>query len=239
MSDQKTVTEMFDDISPRYDFLNHFLSLHIDKSWRRKTSRMVAKRHPKTILDVATGTADLAIRMARDIPLASIIGIDLSEKMLNVGKEKILKKQLEERIHLSVCDAAQIPFADDSFDAVTVAFGVRNFADREVGLREMARVCRNDGLIAILEFSHPRNPLIATPYRWYSKAILPRLGRLVSRHPSAYHYLPSSVEAFPAAEDFIKTLSQVGLSDIQATTLSGGIATLYYGVITKNAIKPQ
>ena len=239
MSDQQAVTEMFDDISPRYDFLNHFFSFHIDRCWRRKTSRLVAKHHPGVILDVATGTADLALQMAHDIPQATITGIDLSEKMLEIGRQKIHKKQLEKRIHLSVCDAAQIPFADDSFDAVTVAFGVRNFADREAGLREMARVCRKDGLIAILEFSHPKNPFVATPYRWYSKTILPGLGRLISRHPSAYFYLPSSVEAFPSTEEFAETLAQIGLSHIQTEAFSGGIATLYHGIVTKNNAKPQ
>lgn len=233
MSNQQAVTEMFDDISPRYDFLNHLLSFGIDRRWRRMTSRRVTKHHPSTLLDLATGTADLAIRMAKDSPSATITGVDLSEKMLEKGRAKLIKKGLEQRITLVPGDAEKLPFADDSFDAVTVAFGIRNFNDREAGLREMVRVCRDNGFIAVLEFSHPSKKMVAVPYRWYSRTILPWLGRHISKHPTAYSYLPSSVAAFPESDDFVATLREVGLCQVEVRSLSGGIATLYSGTVSK------
>ena len=233
MSNQQAVTEMFDNISSRYDFLNHLLSFGIDRRWRRKTSRLVAGQHPLTILDVATGTADLAIRMAKDNPSAQITGIDLSEKMLELGERKVHKKNLSRQIRLETASALEMPFPDNSFDAVAVAFGVRNFDHLETGLREMVRVCRNDGLVAVLEFSHPSNPMVAVPYRWYSKSILPCVGRNVSKHPTAYSYLPASVEAFPSGEAFEAILKQVGLTDIHKKVFNGGIATLYSGTPEK------
>ena len=144
MSEQKAVTEMFDNISPRYDFLNHLLSFHIDKIWRRKTSKLVASHHPTAILDVATGTADLAIRMAKDTASATITGVDLSEKMLEIGREKITKKKLEQRITLEIGDASKLSFPDNSFDAVTVAFGVRNFENIEKGLLRCSGFARKE-----------------------------------------------------------------------------------------------
>lgn len=233
------VTEMFDSISPHYDFLNHLLSFGIDRRWRRKTSRLVTKQFPSTILDVATGTADLAIRMAKDIPSALITGVDLSEKMLEMGHAKLVKKGLDQRITLKTGDALQLPFADNSFDAVTVAFGVRNFADREGGLREMMRVCREGGIVAVLEFSHPQKNIISAPYRWYSKTMLPWLGRLVSRHPSAYSYLPSSVATFPDNEAFVAMMHATGFHHIKIQSFSGGIATLYHSTVVKNGVQTQ
>ena len=239
MSEQQAVTEMFDSISSHYDFLNHLLSFGIDRRWRRKTSKLIAKHHPSTILDVATGTADLAIRMAKDMPSASITGVDLSEKMLEKGRVKIAQKKLDPRIILVTVNAGNLPFPDDGFDAVTVAFGVRNFADREAGLREMVRVCHNDGLVAVLEFSHPTNALIKRLYRWYSKRWIPRIGRNISKHPTAYSYLPSSVEAFLSGEAFEAILKQVGLINIGKKVFNGGIATLYYGYTLKNNSSSQ
>lgn len=238
MSSQ-TVTEMFDDISSNYDFLNHLLSFGIDRSWRRRTSKLITERHPSTILDVATGTADLAIRMAKDNPSAFLTGVDLSEKMLEIGRSKMAKKRLSHRITLEKGDALGLPFPDNSFDAVTVAFGVRNFADREGGLREMTRVCRAGGVVAVLEFSHPSSPWIAIPYRWYSKTMLPWLGRLVSKHPTAYRYLPSSVTTFPESEAFVAMMRVTGIDQIMIHPLSGGIATLYQGTVVKNGIQTQ
>ena len=238
MSSQ-TVTEMFDGISSNYDFLNHLLSFGIDRSWRRRTSKLITERHPSTILDVATGTADLAIRMAKDNPSALLTGVDLSEKMLEIGRSKIAKKRLSHRITLEKGDALGLPFPDNSFDAVTVAFGVRNFADREGGLREMTRVCRAGGVVAVLEFSHPSSPWIAIPYRWYSKTMLPWLGRLVSKHPTAYRYLPSSVTTFPESEAFVAMMRVTGIDQIMIHPLSGGIATLYQGTVVKNGIQTQ
>ena len=239
MSEQKAITEMFDNISSHYDFLNHLFSFQIDKIWRRKTSLLVAEQHPRTILDVATGTADLAIRLAKDNPTAQITGIDLSEKMMERGKAKIEKKRLGQRIRLETSDASKMPFEDGTFDTVTTAFGVRNFTDREGGLREMVRVCRDGGMVVVLEFSHPKSPLIATPYRWYSKALLPWLGKLISKHPTAYHYLPTSVAAFPESDAVVAMLKDAGLHHVEAQPLSGGIATLYHGTVAKSDSKVQ
>lgn len=234
MNKQKAVTEMFDGIAPSYDRLNHLLSFGIDRIWRRKVSKLISKQHPLSILDVATGTADLAIQLAKDHPDAFVTAIDLSTNMLSIGKQKIDKRNLSQRICLELADAVALPFADDSFDAVTVAFGVRNFGDREAGLREMVRVCRDNGMVVVLEFSHPSNAMVEAPYRWYSRRWIPWIGQKVSKHSSAYNYLPSSVEAFPANEDFIALLEQVGLFGIKAEALSGGIATLYCGQAIKN-----
>lgn len=239
MSDQKIVTEMFDDISSHYDFLNHLLSFQIDKIWRRKTSRVVASHQPTAILDVATGTADLAIRMAKDIPMASIVGVDLSEKMLEIGRQKVKQEQLEQRIKLMTADAKALPFEDNHFDAVTVAFGVRNFEHLEAGIQEMLRVLKNNGLIAILEFSHPKNGIVKGPYRCYSKHILPKVGRAFSKHPEAYSYLPSSIEAFPESGDFVQLLNRLGVDEIKEERFCGGIATLYHGAVQKKPANPQ
>ena len=239
MSDQKVVTEMFDDISSHYDFLNHLLSFQIDKIWRRKTSRVVASHQPTAILDVATGTADLAIRMAKDIPMASIVGVDLSEKMLEIGRQKLKQEHLEQRIKLMTADAKALPFEDNHFDAVTVAFGVRNFEHLEAGIQEMLRVLKNNGLIAILEFSHPKNGIVKGPYRCYSKHILPKVGRAFSKHPEAYSYLPSSIEAFPESDDFIQLLNRLGVDEVIEERFCGGIATLYHGAVQKKPANPQ
>lgn len=239
MSDQKAVTEMFDDISPRYDFLNHLLSFQTDKIWRRKTSKLVADYQPTAILDVATGTADLAIRMAKDMPSAVITGVDLSEKMLEIGKQKVKQKGLDQRIALVTADATHLPFDENSFDAVTVAFGVRNFENLEAGLSEMTRVSKDHSPIAILEFSHPQKGLVKWPYRFYSKHILPKVGRAFSKHRSAYTYLPSSIEAFPESADFIQLLQQAGVIEVKGESLFGGIATLYHGLVQKKPSTSQ
>lgn len=230
---------MFDDISLHYDFLNHLLSFQIDKIWRRKTSHVVASHRPMAILDVATGTADLAIRMAKDIPSSSIIGVDLSEKMLEIGRQKVEQERLDQRIKLMNADARDLPFEDNRFDAVTVAFGVRNFEYLEAGLREMLRVLKNNGLIAVLEFSHPKNTIVKGPYRCYSKHILPKIGRAFSKHPEAYSYLPSSIEAFPESGDFVQLLDRLGVDEIKERTFCGGIATLYYGIVQKKPANSQ
>lgn len=239
MTDPSSVTEMFDGIAPRYDDLNHLLSFGIDRIWRRTTSKLVTQQHPVSILDVATGTADLAIRLAIDNPNAFITAVDLSTEMLQLGQQKIQHKKLSQQIHLETADATSMPFSDNSFDAVTVAFGVRNFADCDAGLREMVRVCRNKGLVAVLEFSHPTNILVKIPYRWYSQTWIPWVGRKVSKHPNAYSYLPSSVESFPSGKAFTAMMEEAGINDIQTTVFSGGIATLYYGRISKNTASSQ
>lgn len=233
------IAELFDGIAPKYDTLNHLLSFNIDRLWRWKTAKEVTRRQPGRILDLATGTADLAIVLAKQNPQAHITGVDLSEKMLAIGKAKVIRQHLEDRIDLCSGNAMALPFGDNCFDAVTVAFGVRNFDDREAGLREMTRVCRDGGQVTLLEFSHPQNPIIALPYRWYSRTLLPSLGRLISKHPTAYRYLPSSVEAFPSKEDFVTLLTAAGIGNVQVQAFSGGIATLYLGQVTKNDRKSQ
>lgn len=231
MTTQGNITEMFDDIAPRYDFLNHLLSFHIDRCWRRKVSKWVAESlsglpEPR-ILDVATGTADLALRMARDLPEAVITGIDLSEKMLGLGREKVREKRLEQRIALRQADAQDIPYPNGCFDAVTVAFGVRNFEDLRRGVGEMARVLKDGGVLVVLEFSRPSNRVFRWLYGVYSKRFLPWIGRQVSGHRTAYRYLPTSIDRFTATQDFTGILEDAGFSALTVKELSGGIATIY------------
>lgn len=226
MSDSP-IAAMFDRISPKYDALNHLLSLNIDKLWRRKTALEVAKSRPQTILDLATGTADLAIALAKYNPQAHIVGMDISEKMMEIGKEKVKQQGLENQIELRLGDAASLPFDDNSFDVVTVGFGIRNFENREQGLSETHRVLKPNGHAVILEFSMPEKPPMKQLYRLYFKHFLPIIGKCVSKDPSAYTYLPRSVEAFPKPNDFIRILVENELKNGSAKNLSFGIATLY------------
>ena len=221
------IANMFDRISPKYDALNHLLSLNIDKVWRRKTAKEVAKGHPKTILDLATGTADLAIAVAKRNPQAHIIGLDISEKMLAIGKIKIKKQGLENQVELHLGNAAELPFEDNVFDAVTVAFGVRNFEDLEKGLSEISRVLKPHGQAVILEFSMPERFPIKQLYQLYFKRLLPIIGKAVSKDGNAYEYLPQSVEKFPKPDTFCKTLTSFGLNCSKPKPLTFGIATLY------------
>ena len=226
MSDSP-IAAMFDRISPKYDRLNHLLSLNIDKIWRRKTANTVSKNQPKTILDLATGTADLAIALAKHNPQAHIIGLDISEKMLEIGKSKIKKQNLENQINLRFGDAANLPFEDNSFDVATVAFGVRNFEDLGKGLSEIRRVLKPQGKVFILEFSMPERFPIKQAYRLYFHQILPRIGKWVSKDENAYIYLPESVERFPKPSDFLRKLCESGFHEGTVKRHSNGIATLY------------
>ena len=221
------IAAMFDRISPKYDALNHLLSLNIDKVWRRKTAKAVAKSQPKTILDLATGTADLAIALAKCNPQAHIIGMDISEKMLEIGKEKVSKKGLANQIELRLGDAATLPFESNTFDAVTVAFGVRNFENLEHGLSEIQRVLKPNGRAVILEFSMPERFPIKQLYALYFKHLLPAIGKAVSKDGNAYSYLPLSVEQFPRPKVFLRMLAEKGLENGMAKPLSFGIASLY------------
>ena len=221
------IAAMFDRISPKYDALNHLLSLNIDKVWRRKTAKTVTKSHPNTLLDLATGTGDLAIALAKCNPQTHIIGLDISEKMLDIGKAKVAQRKLESQIELSLGNAATVPFEDNHFDAVTVAFGVRNFENLGKGISEIQRVLKPAGKVFILEFSMPERWPVKQLYRFYFKRILPRIGRHLSKAPDAYTYLPESVERFPKPDDFMQLLSEKGLENCTKRTLSFGIATLY------------
>lgn len=227
MPEQKHITAMFDDIAPSYDFLNHFLSFNIDKIWRRKAARFIAHYEPEQIIDLATGTADLAILLAKFCPQASITGLDLSENMLQIGQQKIDARHLEQQITLIQGDACNLPYADNSFDALTIAFGVRNFQNLEKGLEEMQRVVKSGGHIAILEFSMPEQPIFKAIYSFYFHKILPFIGKTISKNSSAYHYLPESVSKFTHPDEFVNISSHFGLKCLQKRKLSGGIATLY------------
>lgn len=225
---KETVQKMFDDISGKYDFLNHFLSLGIDVLWRKRLVKMVRKSNPGNILDVATGTGDLAFALANMKP-QSIVGIDISEKMLAVAKRKSSERSLDHLIRFEQNDAQHIPFKDGSFDAVTVAFGVRNFEDLKAGLTEMNRILKPGGCMLILEFSHPRKTPFKQLYGFYSRYVIPFFGKLISRHSEAYRYLPESVAAFPSGDDFLAIMKSVGIHNCSTTTLSMGIASIYYG----------
>jgi demethylmenaquinone methyltransferase/2-methoxy-6-polyprenyl-1,4-benzoquinol methylase len=220
---------MFDEIAGSYDFLNHLLSLNIDKKWRRKAINAIAPVKPGRILDVATGTADMAIGAIRLHP-DLIVGIDVSSGMLGIGRKKILDRGLSDRITLLEAACEDLPFEESSFDAAMVAFGVRNFKDPEKGLREICRVLNPGGIIAILEFSLPRRKWLRAAYRFYFHRIVPTIGKWFSRDLSAYRYLPDSVEAFPKGEAFVAMLNRAGFTSSVYRALSFGICGLYTGI---------
>jgi demethylmenaquinone methyltransferase / 2-methoxy-6-polyprenyl-1,4-benzoquinol methylase len=223
---KEQVAKMFDNISHRYDFLNHFLSLGIDRGWRRKAIAMLKPDAPKVILDVATGTADFAIQALALNPI-KVHGIDISSGMLEIGKKKIAQRHLSDKIELQLGDSENIPFGENKFDAVTVAFGVRNFENLEKGLREIHRVLRPGGRLIVLEFSRPKTFPMKQLYSVYFKFILPRIGRVVSSDSSAYTYLPESVEAFPDGQDFIRILESTGFNHTKCKALTFGISSIY------------
>lgn len=218
---------MFNSIAPYYDFLNRLLSLGIDTIWRKKAVALLKRKKPKTILDVATGTADLALETARQIKPEKIIGVDISTQMLNIGKEKIRKKGWSEYIDLREGDSENLPFQDNTFDALTVAFGVRNFENLEVGLSEMRRVLKPGGLLVVLEFSKPRIFPFRQIFNAYFKYILPLVGRITSKDPKAYRYLYESVQAFPEGERFLSILTKLGYKSSQCRPLTLGVCSIY------------
>ena len=220
---------MFDNIAPKYDLLNHTLSMSIDRVWRRRVVGEVRRAKPGRILDVATGTGDLAIAMARRIRDVQVLGVDLSEQMLAVARRKIEARGWDGRIVLDRGDAERLAVADASVDVATVAFGVRNFGDLGAGLRELARTIKPGGKVVILEFSRPRNRVFRALYEFYSYKILPRIGGLVSRDKRAYEYLPASVGEFPAPEEFMAMMARAGFRNCRARSQSFGIAQIYIG----------
>ncbi len=223
------VQSMFNNIAPKYDLLNHLLSAGIDKIWRRKVRKILTPDQPEIILDVATGTGDLAIELAK-LPVKKIIGIDIAEDMLEIGRKKIAKKRLENIIELKSGDSENIRFEDNHFDAITVAFGVRNYANLEKGLREMYRVLKPGKKAAILEFSKPASFPMKQVYQYYFNHILPAVGRMVSKDKSAYTYLPQSVARFPENKDFLSVLRKAGFKNPGQKRLTFGIATLYSAI---------
>lgn len=226
-SKKEEVREMFDRIAPAYDRLNHTLSFQIDKLWRRRVVRIVGRMAPRRILDAATGTGDLAIAMARGIRDAHVLGVDLSEQMLDVARRKVTRRGLDERVLLEQGDAERLGAADNAVDVATVAFGVRNFGDLNAGLRELFRVIRPGGHVVILEFSTPENPFFRALYRFYSHRILPLIGGRISKDRRAYAYLPASVDEFPAPALFMGLLRDAGFVQCRARSQSLGIARIY------------
>lgn len=226
ISKKEQVAQMFNSISGRYDFLNHFLSLGIDRGWRKKAIKILAESKPERMLDVATGTGDFALQ-ALSLNPEKIIGVDISEGMLEVGRKKMAERQVSHKIELQVGDSENLPFADNNFDAVTVGFGVRNFENLQKGLQEIYRVMKPNATLVVLEFSRPSRFPFKQVYNFYFKAILPRIGRWVSRDKSAYTYLPESVEAFPDGSDFVAILTAVGFKNTTCKPLTFGISSIY------------
>jgi demethylmenaquinone methyltransferase/2-methoxy-6-polyprenyl-1,4-benzoquinol methylase len=223
---KEQVAKMFDTISGNYDNLNRVISFGIDIKWRKKVLQLVAKSNPKTILDIATGTGDLAILLAKT-DAAKIIGLDISSGMLQVGVKKIADKNLSNTIEMILGDSENMPFADNSFDAITVAFGIRNFETLEKGLTEIVRVLKPNGVFVILETSVPDKTPYRQGYNFYSKNILPIIGKLFSKDDVAYGYLSESAAAFPYGEALNNILKNVGFIDVIAMPQTFGVATIY------------
>jgi len=227
-SKKKQVSEMFDNIANSYDFLNHSLSLGMDNVWRKIAIKKLTN-NPKSILDIATGTGDFAVSAAKYTD-AKITGIDISQGMLNVGIEKVRKKNLNNRISLQLADSESLPFNDNTFDAITAGFGVRNFENLNKGLSEMKRVLNKDGIVVILEPSTPKYFPLKQFYKLYFHHVLPTIGAWISKDKSAYSYLPESVDAFPSGEKFIVELKNVGFRDCKHIPLTFGIVSLYIAI---------
>ena len=221
------IAAMFDAIAPRYDLLNHVLSAGLDKRWRNRAVDALRLEPGARVLDLCTGTADLAVATVCRVPRSSVVGVDFAAAMLRLGLRKVRQLGISNRIRLVRGDATRIPLGDGSCDAATIAFGIRNVAEPERALAEIARVLRPSGRLAILEFGQPAIPGIRTLYSWYFRYLLPAVGRLVSKHSSAYSYLPASVGTFPPPAEFARTIARHGFSQVSAVSLSFGIVYLY------------
>ena len=227
-SKKEEVAQMFNNISANYDFLNHFLSLGIDHLWRKRAVKQLQKSQPKVLLDLATGTGDFAIACLKLKP-EKIIGMDISSGMLEVGKQKMKKRAFDDIIDMQLGDSENMPFAEHTFDAITVGFGVRNYENLEKGLGEMLRVLKPGGQAVILEFSKPKAFPIKQLFGFYSKVLIPLFGKYISKDERAYTYLPESVAAFPEGAAFVAVLQKVGYQTLEPIRLSGGIASIYIG----------
>jgi len=223
---KEQVAQMFDTISGNYDGLNRVISFGIDIKWRKKVLQLVAEKNPKTVLDIATGTGDLAILMT-ETSAEKIIGLDISAGMLEVGRNKIKEKKLSDKIEMILADSENMPFEDHTFDAITVAFGVRNFETLEKGLAEILRVLKPNGIFVILETSVPDKTPYKQGYTFYSKNILPLIGKLFSKDNSAYQYLSESASVFPYGEDLNNILRKIGFIEVKAMPQTFGVATIY------------
>jgi demethylmenaquinone methyltransferase/2-methoxy-6-polyprenyl-1,4-benzoquinol methylase len=228
-SKKEQVAEMFNNIAHRYDFLNQLLSLGIHKGWRRKGIKLLQEKQPKTVLDIATGTADFAIEAMKLQP-NKIVGVDISEGMLKFGQEKINKLNLQNKIELKLGDSENLPFENESFDAITVGFGVRNFENLEKGITDIYRVLNKNGKVVILEFSKPTAFPIKQLYNFYFKFITPLIGKFFSDDNSAYTYLPESVNAFPDGKNFEKILQNAGFKSTKIIPVTLGIASIYTAI---------
>ena len=229
MAKKEGVRKLFDNIAPDYDRLNHILSLNIDKIWRKKAVRKIADENRQlNVLDVACGTGDFTIEIARNVAAGSIVtGVDISEGMMNVGKEKIREAGVTAELYVADCEA--LPYQDNTFDRISVGFGVRNFEHLDIGLKEMFRVLKPDGKLVILELSVPSNPVICWFYKLYFLKFLPAIGGLVSGDRGAYEYLPASVLRFPTPEKFIQMMITAGFDTVEHTPLTFGICRMYVG----------
>ncbi len=227
-SKKEQVAKMFNNIAPKYDFLNHTLSMGIDIIWRKKAVKILKQSNPQKVLDIACGTGDFTIENINS-GADEVIGLDISEGMVNVGIEKIKRKGLSGKISLEVGDSEKINFEDETFDGITVGFGVRNFENLERGLREMYRVLKPSGKVIILEFSKPKKFPVKQLYFFYFKYLLPKIGRLISRDKTAYTYLPDSVNAFPDGERFTDILRKAGFKETNIVACTFGIASIYVG----------
>ncbi|MFY0599109.1 MAG: bifunctional demethylmenaquinone methyltransferase/2-methoxy-6-polyprenyl-1,4-benzoquinol methylase UbiE [Cyclobacteriaceae bacterium] len=228
-SKKEQVATMFDNISSNYDFLNHFLSLGIDILWRKKAIKQLKEIQPKLILDIATGTGDFAIE-ALALKPNKVVGVDISEGMLEVGRKKMKKKKIDHIIEMHSGDSEGLLFPDNNFDAVIVAFGVRNFENLEKGLADMYRVLKEGGKVVILEFSKPRTFPFKQLYQFYFKWILPKVGKVISNDNAAYTYLPESVQEFPDGQNFLDILEKIGFKNTQCKPQTLGISSIYVGI---------
>jgi demethylmenaquinone methyltransferase / 2-methoxy-6-polyprenyl-1,4-benzoquinol methylase len=229
LNKKEQVAAMFNDIAFRYDFLNRFLSAGIDVKWRKKALKQLETLQPKTILDVATGTADVALLAAKTLKPVSVTGIDISDGMLEIGRKKVVKAGFEGKVELLNGDSETIKFADNTFDAVTVAFGVRNFQDLQKGLAEIKRVLKPGGKLVVLEFSRPKSALAKGFYNLYMKTIAPGMGKIFSKNRSAYQYLDESIKKFPEGKNFTAILDGLGYQKTYCKPLSLGICSIYCG----------
>ena len=229
LSKKDEVAKMFNNISHKYDFLNHLLSAGIDIKWRKKAIKLLKPIQPKNILDVATGTADFAIQ-SLELQPDKVVGVDISDGMLDIGRQKIKKKQIDDVISLENGDSENLRFSDNNFDAVIVAFGVRNFESLTKGLAGMYRVLNKNGMVVILEFSKPTGFPFKQLYNFYFKSILPIIGKMISKDNSAYTYLPESVQAFPQGSEFLSILNQTGFQQTKCIQLTFGICSIYTGI---------
>ena len=223
----KQVEQMFDNIAPAYDKLNHILSFNIDKIWRNKAIKWLKKFKPQTIMDVATGTGDFAMLAYKKIKPEKLTGIDISEGMMNVGRQKVKKAGFEKHIHFEKEDCLCLSYPDNSFDAITVAFGIRNFESLDQGLAEMRRVLKPGGHLVILELTTPDKAPMKQLFRFYSQTVIPTIGKIVSSDNSAYTYLPSTIKAFPQGEIMQEIMLKAGLSEVRFKRLTFGICTMY------------